>query len=167
MLFSVKKINLIFSFIFFLAVSPFSLIAQKADFSGIWKLDKDRTDFGKVFPAYTTPYVMKVDQQRDSLMIERNSKDGQGELHNYVEKLPFDGHVIENMIKSTKKRAMIQWSIENQSLTETATYKDYSAGMEYKATEIWTLTDEGKTLMITRQDEGQDGNDIRRMIYTR
>ena len=148
-------------------ISPFSLVAQKPDFSGNWKIDKAKCNFGTTFPEYTAPLEMKVVQESDSISIARLSMNGQGNYNEYVEKLPFDGSVVESMIKSTKKRASIKWSEREEIFIETAAYKDYTFKKMYKAEETWRLSDDKNTLTILRDDEGDDGKDSRKYVFVK
>ena len=95
--------------VFVLFISYTTVQAQQSNFSGNWKLNRERTDFGEL-SENSTPIQMVVNQQKDTLIIERFSKDGQGEIHSYLEKLPFKGNTTETMIRTTKKISSIKWS---------------------------------------------------------
>ena len=143
--------------------------SQRVDFSGTWKLNGEKTDFGKL-SENSTPIQMTMEQINDSIIIERFSKNRQGETHSYLEKLPFDGKDVEIMINATKKISSAQWSTDGQTFKEVAKYFNSSAPIEfgeYRANEIWTLSDEGKTLTIMRVDQMKSGNYPKKMVYNK
>ena len=148
-------------------ISPLALFAQRPNFSGTWKIDRAKCSFGTTFPEYTAPLEMEVVQESDSISIARLSVNGQGVPNSYTEKLPFDGAVIESMVKSTKKRASVKWSEAEKTFTETAAYKDYAFKRMYKATETWQLSKDNNILTISRDDEGDDGKDSRKYVFVK
>lgn len=138
--------------------------AQNPDFSGTWSLNREKTDFGEL-SENSTPLKVTVSQSKDSIRIERLSKNGQGETNIYIETLPFNGKVQENLIKSTKKFSAVEWSGDGQSLIENANYSDSSAQMEYKGIETWLLSDNGTLLTISRVDEVAGSKYLKKMVY--
>lgn len=138
--------------------------AQKANFSGTWKLNKEKTDFGKL-SENVVPIKVSVDQDSDTIIIDRLTKNSVKELHSYIERLPFNGSNVENMINLyTKKVASIQLG-NGAQLTETAQYINYSDNVRYKGIETWILSNAGKTLTVTREDKANGSSYLRKMIY--
>ena len=172
-----KQLKMIFSFKMFFSkkmrvtISPaFVFIVslntqvQKVDFSGSWKLDRNKTDFGKL-SENTVPIKVSINQTSDTILIDRFTKNSQDELHSYIERLPLNGNSIENMTNLyTKKIASIQLE-DDAKLTEIAQYINYSDNVRYKGIETWILSNAGNTLTVTREDKANGSSYFRKMVY--
>ena len=171
MLQSLKKIMLncflsLFLFGIFILIMSAKAIAQSSDFTGSWKLNKEQTDFGNV-TEYSTPVRLIVAQKKDSIKIERILINERQETHSNIEFLAINGGKSEiKLNERTQKTASIAWASDGRSLTELATYIDNSVKMEYTGTEVWSLSAEGKTLVIAKSNELPGGKTyLRKMIY--
>ncbi len=151
-----------------MAFSLLFISAQKMDFSGTWKLNLDETLFSRQFSKNSVPIQLTVKQDGKTISIERQSRNGRGETHSYTETLPFDGKTVETMIGSTKKTASVNWSPDENKLTETAMYIGSTAPPEYmniRGTTIWNLSEYGKKLILNSVEELSTGNDSTKMVY--
>jgi hypothetical protein len=151
--------------IIILSITSLRASAQKtSDFSGDWKVDTAKTNYG-AFGLASTPVEMKISKTADTITIERIAKSRAGDLHSYTEKLPFDGKIVLTMNHTTKKLASI--NAGQRSIIETAAYRDDTFDKTYKATETWSISADGKTLTIDRTDDGDDGHSVSKMVYNR
>ncbi len=151
-----------------MAFSLLFLSAQKTDYSGIWKLNYVETVFSQEFSKNSVPIQLTVKQDGKMIRIERKSRNGRGETHSYTETLPLDGKTVEMMIGSTKKTASVNWSPDENKLTETAMYIDSTAPSEYmniRGIMTWYLSDDRKTLTINSVEELTTGDDSTKMVY--
>ena len=144
--------------------------AQILNFSGDWKVDTTKTNYGKAGP-FSTPIEMKISQTADTLSIERITRDHLGGIHSYTENLALNGVSADVLIRnSVKKQAAIKWSADKKTLVETAQYEDPNAPEQYqhyRGTETWTLSGDGKILAIDRTDDGEDEHDVSKMVYNK
>lgn len=135
--------------------------AQTLNFSGDWKINPPKSDFGK-FGERSTPIEIKINQTKDSIIIERISRSSKGEIHSYVERLAINGNPVKILIgNSRSKTTAVKWVEDKQAMTEIANYQDDMAPEQYatsKGTETWSMSGDGKTLTIKRLDEFRDGN---------
>jgi len=133
-----------------LVCSAISVLAQKANFSGTWLLNKTKTNFGTA-PEWVLPKTVKVDQQADKLTITRINLDQQlKEQAPIAEILTFDGKPLQR-------------TLDNGATVTTTVHwqNDQSFNLSRRSTQIieeaWTLQDNGKTLVIDHSVEQANG----------
>ena len=63
---------------------------QKVNFSGIWKIDSLKADYGGFEPAGTA-VTLKIVQAKDTISIERTLHRFRGDTISFTDKLPLDG----------------------------------------------------------------------------
>ncbi len=136
--------------IFFLANTSIAAFAQRTDFSGMWILDKSRTQFGDA-PEYVLPRYYKVDQQSSKIILSITTVDQQSKDEpTVVDSLGFDGVPFERKSTSGLIASSLKW---NNDRSFTLTKKSQKVNI----TETWTEEDNGKTLVCDRSVE-QTGN---------
>ena len=129
----------------FLICTSMSAFAQKTNFSGSWQLDTAKTVFGEA-PKTIIPEKITVDQQSDKLLLGRiNVNEQQQEQPAVAETLLFDGTPFQRTTGDSQVSTMLHWPSD----TSFVLTRD---GI-LKATETWTLADNGKTLVIDRSVE--------------
>jgi len=120
----------------------FSAFAQKTNFSGTWKLNKEKTEFGEA-PIWIVPQSLTVTQQSDHLVLTRTSLNDQNKEQEPIsETLTFNGKPFERTATGKTITTTVQWT-NNQSF-------NLERDGTTKATETWMLADSGKTLVIDR-----------------
>ncbi|HVU95511.1 MAG TPA: hypothetical protein VHE34_09815 [Puia sp.] len=140
--------------------------AQKANFSGSWQLDQQRTELGNI-PASAASNSIKVDQRKDSIFIERI-----GTTH-VLEGLPMNGMAAQVRFYGGTKMAAVEFVTGGLSMEESASYILDSAaipGVVYPLTskEVWTLSDSDRTLQIVRTvSTVSNGNYSIKAVYTK
>ena len=164
-----KTIKLFYSGVFaliLLAVFSSSAKSQKVNFSGIWKVDALKSNYGGYGPA-AAAVKLKIVQAKDTISIERTIHPGGGAARSFTDKLPLDGKRITNTKGTTKSSVSIKWS--GQALVETSSYHDDKFNKTYQATETWTLSPDGKTLTIDRvvANDGEGGHGASKAVYHR
>jgi len=153
--------------ILFASMNLTTVMAQKTDFSGIWKLNKENTDFGDHFSPNSIPIQLIIIQKKDTISIERTSRNKQGETHVYLEKLATDGRTSEVLINEVlKKISGSKWSDDRQTMLEiSSTYIEAGQDKQRKASDTWVLSNAGMTLTVSRIDENQDGRFLSKAVY--
>jgi hypothetical protein len=63
---------------------------QKVNFSGIWKIDSLKANYGGFEPAGTA-VALKIVQAKDTISIERTLHRFRGDTISFTDKLPLDG----------------------------------------------------------------------------
>ena len=124
--------------------------ADKINFSGNWQLDQQRTELGNI-PASAASSAIKVNQDRDSIFIERL-----GVVH-VLEGLPVNGAATPVDFSGGSKIATVQFT-NRGTMEENATYSHDSTAdapkvYPVKSQEIWSLSDNNRTLQIMRTVE--------------
>jgi len=133
-----------------LLCSAMTVFAQKTSFSGNWIINKDKMDFGQA-PEWVIPKNIKVEQGADKLTLTRISLDQSlAEQAPITETLAFNGKpFLRTPASGPLVTTTLHW-LNDQSFT--LVRKGTSI-----VTEIWTLEDGGKTLVVNRdvtQDNG-------------
>ena len=146
--------------------SAVAVHAQKADFSGSWKLNEPKSTLGQ----YTrmTPRTLKVNSQKDSLVIQRYSTSQDGTETNYTETLTFNGNPSESTISANaKKKSTAKWSDDGQTLTINATiaFDRDGQSFEVQVVETWKLTEGGKVLTVASASTSQMGTNTTRLLF--
>jgi len=112
------------------------------NFSGEWKLDIARSDFGQI-PA---PEVLtrSIKHQEPSLDYITYQKGRQGEVTSEI-KYTTDGKPCVNKVQDKEAKGTARWVGENLLIEYTIDL----GSVQVSAKEIWTLGDGGKTLTIS------------------
>ncbi len=147
------------------------MTAQRADFSGKWTFNESKSEIGALegqgrggFMAFSGLTVL---QDAGKIEIERTRTGRDGQEITTSETLTLDGkeNLSENERGSTKTTAT--WSGDGQTLTfnvvRTMNFQDQS--MEMTSSEIWTLTDGGKTLTIESTSTTPMGGMTNTFVY--
>ncbi|HSZ85781.1 MAG TPA: hypothetical protein VK787_07105 [Puia sp.] len=147
----------------FSAAFSHSAKSQTVNFSGTWKVDSLKSNFG----GFVSPVRLKIVQTIDTLSIESAFHTGRGDARSFTDKLPLDGKPMTNTKGTTKSSVSVKWS--GQALVETASYLDVASNSTYQATETWTLSPDRKTLTIARviANDGEGGHGVSNAIYHR
>jgi hypothetical protein len=146
-----------------LAVFCSSAKLQKVDFSGIWKVDSLKSNFGR----FVVPVTLKIVQTTDTISIGKTYHRGPGDTLSFTYKLSLDGKTMTDTRGTAKSSQSIKWS--GQSLFETSSAHDDTHNTTYQATETWTLSPGSKTLTIYRviANDGEGGHGVSKAVYNR
>ena len=144
----------------------FRSLPDRANFSGEWKLDESKSDLGQ-FANYA-PRVIKITQTADSLTISKTAPGMNGDDATYTETLSYDGTPTKSTLYGTSTRtASAKWSDDGQALTITYDLMlDFNGqNTEIKGTEVWTLADDGTTLVSQNNSSSSFGDIQAKGIY--
>ncbi len=142
------KIKATFLFLILFAITfSFSALGQRANFSGEWKLNKEKTVLAdnQLFLSRVT-----IQLKSDSLLTTRVYENANGEEYPFEENLSLDGKeckiVIFDMPRTTKaSRSDTDGSLIIESTT---TFNGNNGEENLTAKETWKVDDEGETLTI-------------------
>jgi hypothetical protein len=142
--------------------------AQTTNFTGDWKVNLEKSDFGS-WPKTHAASQFKMIQGQNVITIERiiNFKDSTTKS---TEKLIVDGSPTVTKFPDRTKEANIKWSPEKTSLIEIAVQKftnvDGTKG-QYQSVEIFNLSKDKRELLYERRVISEKVNFIIRAIYSK
>jgi hypothetical protein len=128
-----------------------ALQAAKPDFSGEWKLNAAKSDYG----AMPAPEVLtRSVKHRDPLLEYKSYQKGaRGEATTEI-KYTTDGKPCVNRVQDSEAKGSAKWVADQLWIEYTLDYH----GVSITSREIWELTDGGRTLVIRSQvDVPQQG----------
>lgn len=160
---SKQLITLLLAAAFLLA---FTSKANRANFSGEWKLNESKSDLGQ-FGRFATR-IVKADQKDDAITISKTSPSFNGEEMTITETLSYDGKETETTIfGNSKKKSTAKWSDDGKVLTVNYTLLlDFNGQTnEIKGTEAWALSGDAKTLTLQINSSSPQGEFSSKAVY--
>ena len=115
----------------------------KPDFTGTWKANTSKSDFGPMPPPDSI--TEKVAHEDPSIKINIAQVGGQGDM-TYDMAYTTDGKECVNTVGGNEFRTTLKW--EGDDLV--ADTKGSFDGNDFTAKDRWALSDAGKTMTITR-----------------
>lgn len=130
--------------ILFLTLFAAAAAFAATDFSGTWKMDPAKSDFGPIPPPESMTRV--VTQDGDSITFETTQKNEQGEVKTKISfKLDGSPSVNKTALGEVKGTAKFEGDkLRIKSTRETQ-------GMEITFDELWALAADGKTINIVNK----------------
>jgi len=111
----------------------------KPNFSGTWKLDVAKSDFGILPPPNSRTDVI---EHNDPVLKITTSVEGQDGKQNYTMSFTTDGKEATNTAGGLELKSILTW--EGVNLVDNAKFKFQDNDVVAK--DIWILSDDGKTL---------------------
>jgi hypothetical protein len=138
--------------------------AAKPDFSGTWKLDPAKSDFG---PApVPDSLVSVVDHKEPKLVIKTTQVIQQGEFVN-ERNLTTDGKPNANKLKSPMGEQDITSTTNWDGSRLVTAYSMTIQGTALDFRDTWELSGDGKTLTILRSVKADQGDFTQSMVFNR
>lgn len=140
-----KSVITLISLLFF--ITSITSFAQKSDFSGEWKINKEKSQLGDT-PLFLSR--IKIQLKADSLLTTRVYENGNGEEYPFDENLSLDGKEVKIVIfdmprKSTATRTDNNGTILINSAT---TFTGNNGQEDMVAKETWKIQGEGQVLAL-------------------
>jgi hypothetical protein len=151
----------------FITLCAVTVNAQKANFSGEWKLNEQKSTLGQ-YGGRMAAKKLKLNGQTDSLSIQRTATSQDGNEVTMNERLTFDGKETEStLFTNSKKKSTAKWSDDGKSLNvnSTITLDRNGETIEIKVTETWKLADDGKALTIESTSNSSFGTNTMKLVY--
>ncbi|MEO6317111.1 MAG: hypothetical protein ABIU63_10100 [Chitinophagaceae bacterium] len=149
-------------------LSSFTVNAQRASFSGDWKLDETKSELGEF--GGRVARSIKADQKEDAITTTKVSPGfNGGESVTATLKLTFDGKVAESEgVGGSKRKSTGKWSEDGKTLTvnSTMTFDRDGQSFEIKSVENWTITKDGLLSIVTNSTSPR-GESTVKAIYTK
>ena len=127
-----------------------NIFNSRTVFSGIWKLNFEKSDFGKVSAENAAASSIEIIQDYESFEIKRNLHSGESS----TEHLTFDGKKLISKLpppRNITKTSYLEWSKDQMFLTVFQHYKivgEEEATWELDRTEKYSLSPDGNTLYV-------------------
>jgi hypothetical protein len=125
-----------------LALGLAAAAQAKPNFSGDWKLNVDKSDFGPMPPP--TTMTLKIDHADPSLKVATAAATAQGEM-NYDAKYTTDGKESTNSMGPMEAKSTMIWDGDDLAVTT----KLDAGGTEIAVKGKWALSADGKTITQT------------------
>jgi hypothetical protein len=115
--------------------------AASQNLSGDWKLNLAKSNYGK-FPAPLS-MTRKIAHNDPKLMLSTTQKGAQGEVTSNLS-YATDGRESLNQVAGGETKGIAQWIGDKLMIESSRKFQ----GVSLKQKDIWTLSDDGKTLTI-------------------
>lgn len=131
---------------------------QKPDFSGTWKLNVAKSDFGMLpGPTSRTDVITHKDPSvSDSVSLENAEGKQQ-----YTTSYTTDGKEVVNKIGPREVKSTMKWSGSNLAVSSKLVYNDVDVTGE----STWTLSGDGKTLTISIHYASAMGETDQKLLF--
>jgi hypothetical protein len=148
----------------FVAVAALSagLIAQaKPNFSGVWVMVPEKSDFGPVpAPASMTRTVTHQDPVLKVVSVQSGGAMGDVKIETTFST---DGKPQKNTVIDSPMTTTGKWEDKTLVLTSTMSMQGVDVGIEDR----WALSDDGKTLTVTRKIAAPDGEMTAKIVMVK
>lgn len=160
-----KSLTAILAFAMIVGIAA-TATAQRADFSGDWKLDESKSELGD-FGGMAARSI-KTEQKEDAVKVTKTSPGfNGGDPITTTVILTFDGKVVEfEGFGGSKRKSTAKWSEDGKTLTVSNTihFERDGESFEFKSTENWTITTDG-LLSIATNSTSPRGESSTKAIY--
>jgi hypothetical protein len=141
--FTTRQTTRLFSLTLLTLALGFVQAQAKTDFSGTWKLNASKSDFGQM-PAPDS-MTQKITHQDPSLKVNVASTGGMGDM-TYDFSYTTDGKECVNHMGDNEFKSTLKWDGDDLVVD----IKGSFGGTDFTAKDRWTLSGDGKTLTITQ-----------------
>jgi len=145
-----------------------SVNAQRASFSGEWKLDESKSELGQF--GSRAAISIKADQKEDAITVTKTTPGfNGGDPITTTVTLTYDGKVVESEgFGGAKRKSTAKWSDDGKTLTVSSNMVLERDGQsfEIKSTENWTLTKDGWLSIVTNSSSPRGESTIK-AVYTK
>ncbi len=180
-----KKALFLTAFVCLLAVSAFAQDNKKTDFSGSWTLDASKSKLGE--RARIESMTMTVTQTDKDIKVETATKrlpppagamqDGGGQGGGMrrggdgTSVYSLDGKETTTETEGQMGKSLVKQKAEldggKLKLSSTRIFNTQMGEVSINTKEIWTLSDDGKTLTVKRDMETPRGTNSSEMVFTK
>jgi hypothetical protein len=144
---------------FLLTFTGFTAVAQqKTDFSGTWKLNIAKSDFGPLpAPVSRTDVVT----HKDTALSDKVTQESAEGKQEYTAKYTIDGKEAVNMIGTREVKTSVKWAGNALSMSSRFLFNDTDVVGENN----WTLSADGKTLTMSIHYTSAIGDADQTFVY--
>ena len=136
------------------------LLAAAPNFSGTWKLDVAKSDWGQFPPPDSA--TLLIEHKDPALKVSAEQVGGMGAgKADYA--YTTDGKECTNTVRGTERKSKVTWKGELLSLA----HKFSVQGADITSNDTWTLSDDGKTMTQVREISSPQGDLTLKLIYNK
>jgi hypothetical protein len=136
-----------------------SVSAQaKSNFSGAWKVNTTKSDFGP-WPAPQSA-SLKVAHEDPALKVSVSQSSERGDF-TYDAAYTTDGKESTNTIRDNPVKSIVKWEGDNLLFDTKASF----GGNDVTIKDKWALSEDGKVLTLERQFSSSQGDAKQKLIY--
>ena len=161
-----KKASVFISLMVLIIIFTISATAQKSDFSGKWKLDRQKSPVTE-----NTPILVKISVtlKADSLLTVRTYDIGDGQEYPFDENLSLDNKESKITIYDLPRKARATWSkLDNTvNLESTITFNGSGGPENFASKETWKIDKDNNILTINFVNKSSGGESSGHFIFNR
>ena len=152
-------IKKLLSITFLLALSAASVLAQqKTDYSGTWKLNVSKSDFG---PLPAPDSRTDVITQKEPAITNHVVSEGQQGKLDYTVNYSTDGKEVTNTVADRVSKSTAKWDAKNLVVNTKLKFND----MDVDVVATWVLAADGKTLTIDAHITSTMGEVDQKLVF--
>jgi hypothetical protein len=136
----------------------------RPNFSGTWKLDVDKSDFGPAPPPESM--VLVIEHADPNLKSSSTQKSAQGELTN-TRTLTTDGKDNVNKIRTMAGDQDVKSTSTWNGTKLDTMYRLDVQGLTLDVVDSWGLSEDGKILTISRDLKTSQGDFTQKMVFNK
>jgi hypothetical protein len=147
-----------------------SMTANRANFSGNWKLNKSVSETGqfgvgdKVCLDWLAASVtLKIAAHEDFLTVDIVSPPLDGEVITTQEKLAFNGKETEGNFLGHLKKSTVKWTDDGKTMNVNSVI--YYFQRKIKISEVWKLINGGKSISLVARSNSVFGENVMKLVY--
>jgi len=148
--------------------SSFASHAQRASFTGDWKLDEAKSELGEF--GGRAARSIKAEQKNDSIKVTRVTPGfNGGDPVTSAVTLTYDGKITESEgFGGSKRKSTAKWSDDGKTLviSNIINFERDGQSFEIKSTENWTITKDGLLSVVTNSSSPR-GESTMKAVYTK
>ena len=161
------KRTILFPVFMTLLMASISVVqGQRADFSGMWKIDRTKTTVSTDWPVLVR---IRIDFKGDTLLTERFYDTGDGQEYPFTEKLSLDSKEYSMIIYDMPRKIKASFSDKEELLNfESTTTFNGSAGTEdFISKETWKVDKAAGVLTIGFNNKLTAGEFTGAFVFTK
>jgi len=144
---------------FVIALPLITAVAQqKPDFSGTWKLNVAKSEFGMLPPPTSRTDVVKHKEPSISVDVTQESAEGKQQ---YTVNYTTDGKEVVNQMGPREVKSAAKWSDNTLTISSKFNYN----GADVNAELSWTLSSDGKVRTVNIHYESAMGNTDQKFVF--
>jgi hypothetical protein len=154
---------------------PSSMPADRADFSGEWKLNESKSELDRKFPVCifgegdrALSKTMQVAAYSDFLSVTVLRPLPYGGQVASQETVTFDGKESEaTIVGRPREKSSATWSEDGQTMTinSVKSFKTISDDADITVTEVWKLINDGNAMSVEVNSSSTSGGSTLKLIY--
>lgn len=131
------------------------------DFSGTWKLDTAKSDFGQMPPPDSV--TLTIDHKEPKLKVKNTTKGGMRGDQESEANYTTDGKESTNTMGPMESKTTAKWDGKKLVMNTKASFQ----GNDVTITQTWDLSEDGKTLTQKQEYKSPMGEGSAKLVFNR